>query len=108
MLANGDAVAEAEDAAPEDERRGDKVEQEILEDDGERRGDQSENGKDRLESLDPDAREEDLHHILRPFPAAEMVAYPVSARVNSTAVDDPECERRVAEAPPAPAQTTLF
>lgn len=58
--------------------------------------------------LDPDAREEDLHQLLRPFPAAEMVAYPVSARVNSTAVDDPECERPVAEAPPAPVQTTLF
>ena len=58
--------------------------------------------------LDPDAGEEDLHRILRPFPAAEMVAYPVSARVNSTQVDDPECERPVAEPPPAPVQTTLF
>ena len=58
--------------------------------------------------LDPDARDEDLHRILRPFPAEEMVAIPVSARVNSTAVDDPECERPVAEAPPAPVQTTLF
>ena len=58
--------------------------------------------------LDPDAREEDLHRILRPFPAEEMVAYAVSARVNSTAVDDPECERPVAEPPPAPVQTTLF
>jgi putative SOS response-associated peptidase YedK len=58
--------------------------------------------------LDPEAREEDLHRILRPFPAEEMVAYPVSARVNSTAVDDPECERPVAEPPAAPVQTTLF
>jgi putative SOS response-associated peptidase YedK len=58
--------------------------------------------------LDPDAAEEDLHRILRPFPASEMVAYPVSPRVNSTAVDDPECERPVAEPPPAPVQTTLF
>jgi putative SOS response-associated peptidase YedK len=58
--------------------------------------------------LDPDAREEDLHRILRPFPAEEMVAFPVSPRVNSTAVDDPECERPVAEPPPAPVQTTLF
>ena len=58
--------------------------------------------------LDPDAREEDLHRILRPFPAEEMVAYPVSPRVNSTAVDDPECETRVAEPPSAPVQATLF
>ena len=58
--------------------------------------------------LDPDAREEDLHGILRPFPAAEMMAVPVSARVNSTAVDDPECERPVADPPAAPVQTTLF
>ena len=58
--------------------------------------------------LDPEARAEDLHRILQPFPAAEMVAHPVSPRVNSAAVDDPECERPVAEAPPAPVQTTLF
>ena len=58
--------------------------------------------------LDPEAREEDLQRILRPFPATEMMAVPVSARVNSTAVDDPECERPVAEPPPAPVQTTLF
>ena len=58
--------------------------------------------------LDPDAREEDLHRVLRPFPAEEMVAVPVSPRVNSAAVDDPECERPVAEPPPAPVQTTLF
>ena len=58
--------------------------------------------------LDPDAPEEDLHRLLRPFPAEEMVAYPVSARVNSTAVDDPECEMPVAEPPSAPVQTTLF
>ena len=58
--------------------------------------------------LDPEAREEDLQRVLRPFPAADMVAYPVSSRVNSTAVDDAECETRVAEPPPAPVQTTLF
>ena len=58
--------------------------------------------------LDPDARDFDLHRILRPFPAEEMIAIPVSPRVNSTAVDDPECERPVAEAPAGPVQTTLF
>ena len=58
--------------------------------------------------LDPDARDEDLHRVLRPFPAEEMVAVPVSPRVNSTAVDDPECERPVAEAPPRPRADDLF
>jgi putative SOS response-associated peptidase YedK len=58
--------------------------------------------------LDPDASDEEVQRILRPFPAEEMVAHPVSPRVNSTAVDDPECEKPVAEAPPAPVQTTLF
>jgi putative SOS response-associated peptidase YedK len=58
--------------------------------------------------LDPDAREEDLHRVLRPFPAAEMTAFPVSPLVNSPAVDDPECERPVDEPPSAPVQTTLF
>jgi len=58
--------------------------------------------------LDPEAREEDLQRILRPFPAEGMLAYPVSPRVNSAVVDDPECERPVAEAPPGPVQTTLF
>ncbi len=58
--------------------------------------------------LDPDAREEDLHAVLRPFPAEKMIAVPVSTRVNSAAVDDPECERPVAEPPAAPVQTTLF
>jgi putative SOS response-associated peptidase YedK len=58
--------------------------------------------------LDPGARADDLQRILRPFPAEEMIAVPVSPRVNSTAVDDPECERPVAEPPEAPVQTTLF
>ena len=58
--------------------------------------------------LDPDAEEGDLHRLLRPFAASEMVAYPVSPRVNSTAVDDRECETPVAEPPAAPVQTTLF
>jgi putative SOS response-associated peptidase YedK len=58
--------------------------------------------------LDPDARAEDLHRILVPFPAEEMVAHPVSSRVNRAGVDDPECERPVAEAPPVPVQGSLF
>jgi putative SOS response-associated peptidase YedK len=58
--------------------------------------------------LDPSARDDDLHRVLRPFPAGAMVAVPVSPRVNSAAVDDPECERPVAEPPAAPVQTTLF
>ena len=58
--------------------------------------------------LDPEARDEDLQRVLRPFPAAEMIAVPVSPRVNSAAVDDPECERPVPEPPPVPVQTTLF
>lgn len=58
--------------------------------------------------LDPDAPEDELHRVLRPFPAEEMVAVPVSPRVNSPAFDDPQCESPVAEPPPAPVQTTLF
>ena len=58
--------------------------------------------------LDPSAREDDLHRVLRPFPAERMSAVPVSPRVNSVAVDDPECETPVAEPPEAPVQTTLF
>lgn len=58
--------------------------------------------------LDPDADEADLQRVLRPLPAEEMTAHPVSQRVNSAAVDDPECEKPVAEPPPAPVQATLF
>ena len=58
--------------------------------------------------LDPEADDAALQALLRPFPAERMVAYPVSPRVNSPSVDDPECERPLAEAPPVPVQTTLF
>jgi putative SOS response-associated peptidase YedK len=58
--------------------------------------------------LDPDAREDDLHALLKPFPAERMAAVPVSPRVNRPDVDDPECERPLAEAPPVPVQQTLF
>src|SRR5687767_2938613 len=51
--------------------------------------------------LDPDAPDEELHRVLRPFPAEEMIAVPVSPRVNGPAVDDPECETPVA-GPPRP------
>jgi hypothetical protein len=37
-----------------------------------------------------------------------MAAIPVSPRVNRADVDDPECERPLAEAPPVPVQQTLF
>jgi putative SOS response-associated peptidase YedK len=33
----------------------------------------------------------EVRPLLRPFPAAELVAYPVSPRVNSPANDDPTC-----------------
>ena len=58
--------------------------------------------------LDPDARDEDLQGLLRPSPAEGMVVYPVSPVVNNVAVDAPDCEKRVAEPPPAPIQGTLF
>jgi putative SOS response-associated peptidase YedK len=50
--------------------------------------------------LDPADYDEWLHadpkpetglHLLRPYPADEMAAYPVSAWVNSPAHDDPDC-----------------
>ncbi|MDX1437351.1 MAG: SOS response-associated peptidase [Anaerolineales bacterium] len=41
--------------------------------------------------LDPEERDpESLQHLLAPFPAIEMVAYPVSTMVNSPANDVPE------------------
>ena len=40
--------------------------------------------------LDPKART-DLQHLLAPYPAEEMDAYPVSTLVNSTANDRAEC-----------------
>ena len=42
--------------------------------------------------LDPSPRLPDqLNHLLVPFPAEEMVAFPVSTRVNNPAKDDPGC-----------------
>jgi putative SOS response-associated peptidase YedK len=58
--------------------------------------------------LDPGARPEDLQALLRPFPAERMEAVPVSPRVNRVDVDDAECERPLAQAPPVPVQGTLF
>ena len=58
--------------------------------------------------LDPDADEEEIRALLRPFPSDRMIAFPVSPRVNSPAVDDPECEREVEAPPLAPEQKSLF
>lgn len=33
----------------------------------------------------------EINHLLRPFPADEMIAYPVSRRVNDPQFDDPQC-----------------
>lgn len=42
--------------------------------------------------LDPMVRETDaLHPLLQPYPEQEMLAYPVSRRVNSPDNDDPRC-----------------
>jgi putative SOS response-associated peptidase YedK len=57
--------------------------------------------------LDPDATEDDLKALLRPFPPEAMEAFPVSARVNSTAADDPDLTRPVAPEPD-PGQKSLF
>jgi len=57
--------------------------------------------------LDPDAREADLQALLRPFPPEAMEAFPVSPRVNSTAVDDADLARPVAPEPD-PGQMRLF
>lgn len=40
--------------------------------------------------LDPDAAPDTLISLLRPFPAEEMLTYPVSPRVNSPKNDDPD------------------
>lgn len=58
--------------------------------------------------LDPETKPEALQALLRPFPADRMAAVPVSPRVNRADVDDAECERPLAEAPPVPVQQTLF
>ena len=42
--------------------------------------------------LDPAMRDVDrAQALLTPYPAAEMIAYPVNTRVNSPANDTPEC-----------------
>ncbi|MFI5341966.1 MAG: SOS response-associated peptidase family protein [Candidatus Methylomirabilales bacterium] len=42
--------------------------------------------------LDPAIQEADhLQPLLRPYPDEEMIAYPVSTRVNNPANDTPEC-----------------
>ncbi len=47
--------------------------------------------------LDPRGQDvERMQAILRPYPAEEMEAYPVSPRVNSAAFDSPECMQPVA------------
>jgi putative SOS response-associated peptidase YedK len=58
--------------------------------------------------LDPEADPGALQALLKPFPAGAMAAVPVSPRVNRADVDDAECERPLAEAPPVPVQQTLF
>jgi putative SOS response-associated peptidase YedK len=57
--------------------------------------------------LDPDAEEGDLRRLLEPFSADAMEAFPVSTRVNSTAVDDPDLTRPVTPEPD-PGQIRLF
>lgn len=47
--------------------------------------------------LDPDARESDLLlPLLRPYPAGDMQAHPVSRKVNKPSNNDPGCVERVA------------
>jgi putative SOS response-associated peptidase YedK len=52
-----------------------------------------------------------LEPLLRPYPAEEMIAIPVSPRVNSPNNDDPGCLEPVEDEPdanPAPRQRSLF
>jgi putative SOS response-associated peptidase YedK len=61
-----------------------------------------------VEDLWLDASVEDPHRLLallRPYPADEMEAYPVSSQVNSVKNNTPECIERVA---PQAQQQTLF
>ena len=47
--------------------------------------------------LDPAMRDvESVQALLTPYPAEQMIAYPVSPRVNSPAYDAPECIARLA------------
>jgi putative SOS response-associated peptidase YedK len=60
--------------------------------------------------LDPEVKDPArLQELLRPFPADEMEAIPVSARVNSPANDDPSCVEPVSpDITPEPEQRSLF
>jgi putative SOS response-associated peptidase YedK len=60
--------------------------------------------------LDPDVKDPDaLAPLLRPYPAEQMVAIPVSPRLNSPQVDDPTLiEPMDPGAVPVPRQRTLF
>jgi putative SOS response-associated peptidase YedK len=56
--------------------------------------------------LDPDEQDvEKLKGLLKPAPAQAMVAYPVSKRVNSPAIDDPAC---IAPSKESKANNSLF
>ncbi|MCZ6631878.1 MAG: SOS response-associated peptidase [bacterium] len=50
---------------------------------------------------------EELSSLLTPYPDSEMVAYPVSTRVNNPGNDSPQCVEPVEDAPPSD-QATLF
>jgi putative SOS response-associated peptidase YedK len=55
--------------------------------------------------LDPqEKRPEELQHLLKPFPAKDMQAHPVSTLINSPTNDVPECLDPVAH----PQQSSLF
>jgi putative SOS response-associated peptidase YedK len=45
--------------------------------------------------LDPGQNPDDALHLLRPYPAEKMTAYPVSTAVNSPSNDTPECIQAV-------------
>jgi putative SOS response-associated peptidase YedK len=45
--------------------------------------------------LDERTTPEVLQHLLKPYPASQMIGYPVSRIVNSPAVDDPRCTEPV-------------
>ncbi len=54
--------------------------------------------KDYNRWLDPkELKTQDLHDILTPYPAIEMIAHPVSRMVNSPDNDQPECVAPLAE-----------
>jgi putative SOS response-associated peptidase YedK len=65
-----------------------------------------ENWREWIAPGDRNARE--LMPLLKPYPAGEMEAYPVSSRVNSPACDGPECVERVEVAEARPVERGLF